>query len=145
MLVFMVCRLAHSQSTGWADEFALQRQQQQQLGAGPSTSAAAAGPSSWAEEFATAHKSEGEKWAEELGAQLDGGKVSEAQLEGEEAARAQSARLVAALTADGDPKMKSSKFLHFLSKMSRGELSFQDNKVGGAKTAPLKGWLWRIL
>ena len=122
----------HSQSTGWADEFALQRQQQQ--GAGPSMSAAAAGPSSWAEEFATAHKSEGEKWAEELGAQLDGGRVSEAQLEGEEAARAQSARLVAALTADGDPKMKSSKFLHFLSKMSRGELSFQDNKV---RKAPL--------
>ncbi|WIA12458.1 hypothetical protein OEZ85_012493 [Tetradesmus obliquus] len=39
------------------------------------------------------------------------------------------ARLVDALTADGDPKMRNSKFLQFLSKMSKGELEFEDNKV----------------
>ena len=32
--------------------------------------------------------------------------------------------------ASGDPKMRSSKFLQFVSKMSRGEIILEDNQVG---------------
>ena len=37
--------------------------------------------------------------------------------------------LVDVLSRDADPKMRNSKFLQFVSKMSRGELLFEDNKV----------------
>jgi peroxin-5 len=33
------------------------------------------------------------------------------------------------LAADPDPKMRASKFLQFVSKMSKGELMLGDNKV----------------
>lgn len=105
-------------STGWADDFAVQRQQQ-------------AGPGGWAEEFsqqqdggtagAWVHGFEQEQ--QEAAASRHGAAA------GSSDAQATSARLVAALTADGDPKMKNSKFLQFLSKMSKGELMFEDNKV----------------
>jgi hypothetical protein len=105
-------------STGWADEFAVQRQQQ-------------AGPGGWAEEFS--QQQEGgtagawvqgfEQEQQEAAASRHGTAMGSAD------AQATSARLVAALTADGHPKMKNSKFLQFLSKMSKGELMFEDNKV----------------
>lgn len=105
-------------STGWADDFAVQRQQQ-------------AGPGGWAEEFS--QQQEGgtagawvhgfEQEQQEAAASRHGAAA------GSSDAQATSARLVAALTADGDPKMKNSKFLQFLSKMSKGELMFEDNKV----------------
>lgn len=121
-------------STGWADEFAVQRLQQQQQQQG-----------GWADEF----KQQQGGWAQEFQQQQEGGTASEwaegfaeeqqeaaaASRHGSSAATADaaatSARLVAALTADGDPKMQNSKFLQFLSKMSKGELMFEDNKVGG--------------
>ena len=34
-------------------------------------------------------------------------------------------------TASSDPKIRNSKFLQFVSKMSRGELIMEDNQVGG--------------
>ncbi len=37
--------------------------------------------------------------------------------------------LVDVLSKDGDPKIRASKFLQFVSKMSKGELIFEDNKV----------------
>ena len=37
--------------------------------------------------------------------------------------------LVDVLSRDADPKMRNSKFLQFVSKMSRGELILDDNKV----------------
>lgn len=37
--------------------------------------------------------------------------------------------LVDVLSADPDPKMRASKFLQFVSKMSKGELILEDNKV----------------
>ncbi|GAX85689.1 hypothetical protein CEUSTIGMA_g13104.t1 [Chlamydomonas eustigma] len=37
--------------------------------------------------------------------------------------------LVDLLSKDANPKMHNSKFLHFVSKLSRGELMFEDNKV----------------
>jgi peroxin-5 len=104
-------------STGWADEFAVQRQQQ-------------AGPGAWAEEFTQQEGGTSSDWVqgfaqeqEEAAASRHGSTAATAD------AQATSARLVAALTADGDPKMKNSKFLQFLSKMSKGELMFEDNKV----------------
>jgi peroxin-5 len=33
------------------------------------------------------------------------------------------------LSRDANPKMHNSKFLQFVSKLSRGELMFEDNKV----------------
>jgi len=36
------------------------------------------------------------------------------------------------LAQDANPKMRNSQFLQFVSKMSRGELMFEDNKVGHA-------------
>jgi peroxin-5 len=33
------------------------------------------------------------------------------------------------LSKDANPKMRNSQFLQFVSKMSRGELMFEDNKV----------------
>lgn len=44
-------------------------------------------------------------------------------------AMASTRKLVDVLSADTDPKMRNSKFLQFLSKMSKGELIFEDNKV----------------
>lgn len=104
-------------STGWADEFAVQRQQQ-------------AGPGAWAEEFQQQEGGPASDWVQGFTQEQE---ASAASRHGNTAAsanaQATSARLVAALTADGDPKMKSSKFLQFLSKMSKGELMFEDNKV----------------
>ncbi len=45
------------------------------------------------------------------------------------ASLAQTKALAETLAADPDPKVQNSKFLHFLSKMSRGELYIDDNKV----------------
>jgi peroxin-5 len=108
-------------STGWADEFHVQRQQQ-------------AGPGGWAEEFQQQQGGTASDWVEgfeqeqqEAAASRHGAVNGDAQ--------ATSARLVAALTADGDPKMKNSKFLQFLSKMSKGELMFEDNKVCSSRNA----------
>ncbi len=42
---------------------------------------------------------------------------------------AQTKRLVDVLSGDADPKMRNSKFLQFLSKMSKGELGFEGNAV----------------
>jgi hypothetical protein len=42
--------------------------------------------------------------------------------------------------ASGDPKMRSSKFLQFVSKMSRGEIILEDNQVGGLAGGWVGGW-----
>jgi peroxin-5 len=116
-------QLPRPQSTGWADEFAVQRQQQ-------------AGPGGWVQEFAQQQQQAGgtaSEWVqgfsqeqEEAAASRHGRTAAAAD------AQATSSRLVAALSADADPKMRNSKFLQFLSKMSKGELMFEDNKVGVA-------------
>ncbi len=51
------------------------------------------------------------------------------------ASLAQTRALAKTLAADPDPKVQNSKFLHFLSKMSRGELYIDDNQVGVGKPA----------
>jgi hypothetical protein len=91
--------------------------------------AAAAGPRNWAEEFHEGQQQGG--WAAEFDQQQQeaaAGPVDAAAAAAD--ARATSARLVDVLSADADPKMQNSKFLQFLSKMSKGELMFEDNKVG---------------
>eukprot|EP00883_Tetradesmus_obliquus_P013392 jgi/Sobl393_1/6343/SZX78416.1 len=105
-------------STGWADDFAVQQHQQQAAWAEEFNKAeAAAGPQGWAAEFSEAQEAAAVQSTPEAAAAAAAD------------ARATSARLVDALTADGDPKMRNSKFLQFLSKMSKGELEFEDNKV----------------
>jgi peroxin-5 len=119
-------------STGWADEFAVQRQQQRQ------------GPDAWAEEFQQQEGGAASDWVqgftEEQEAAAGTRHGSSAATSAD--AQATSARLVAALTADGDPKMKNSKFLQFLSKMSKGELMFEDNKVCAAAGVAGSGMWW---
>lgn len=105
-------------STGWADDFAVQQQMRQ-------------GPGGWAEEFKQQQEAAGpQSWASEFEqAQETAATSSAASAAAAADARATSARLVDVLAADGDPKMKNSKFFQFLSKMSKGELTFEDNKV----------------
>lgn len=116
-------------STGWADEYAVARQQQQ------AAAAAATGPSSssWAQQFSEQQQqgAPASDWASEFeSAAADRhGTGAAAAAASSSDARATSARLVEALSASGDPKMANSKFLQFLSKMSKGELEFEDNKV----------------
>ena len=52
------------------------------------------------------------------------------------ASLAQTKALAETLAADPDPKVQNSKFLHFLSKMSRGELYIDDNQVRGGQQRP---------
>jgi hypothetical protein len=105
--------------SGWADDFAVQQHQQQ---------------AAWVEEFGKAEAAAGPQgWATEFSEAQEAAAVAstpEAAAAAAADARATSARLVDALAADGDPKMRNSKFLQFLSKMSKGELEFEDNKVG---------------
>eukprot|EP00879_Flechtneria_rotunda_P013327 GHRR01013917.1.p1 GENE.GHRR01013917.1~~GHRR01013917.1.p1 ORF type:complete len:656 (+),score=254.39 GHRR01013917.1:215-2182(+) len=107
-------------STGWADEYAVQHQLQQQHG-----------PGAWAEEFTKTAETVGpQNWVAEFReSQVSASTSAMDKAAAAANARATSARLVDALTADGDPKMKNSKFLQFLSKMSKGELMFEDNKL----------------
>lgn len=124
-------------STGWADEFAVQRQQQ----------ATAAGPGAWAEEFQQQEGGAASDWVQGFTEEQEAAAGTRHGSSAATSADAQvtSARLVAALTADGDPKMKNSKFLQFLSKMSKGELMFEDNKVCGAACCCCWWWCWLVM
>ncbi|KAI7842283.1 hypothetical protein COHA_003924 [Chlorella ohadii] len=117
---------AQQQQQQWAQEFERLR-----LGEpGPSSSAAWAaeyqqqqqqqqqGPAGWADEFAQAEAvesvAEGSSWVNEF-------------------------RSTAAAGTSSDPKMRNSKFLQFVSKMSRGELIMEDNQV---KEVPAAAAAW---
>lgn len=108
----------------WADR--QQRQQQQQGGGGGASVA-------WAEEFhAEGRGGAGGGWASEYlsdasattTATTTSGRIVAADAVD---ARASSARVVQALGAD--PKMASSQFFKFMSKMSKGDILFEDNRL----------------
>ncbi|GFR42462.1 hypothetical protein Agub_g3370, partial [Astrephomene gubernaculifera] len=113
--------LARPASTGWASEFAAQQPQQPQPAAWAAEFAAAAPASAWAEDFAAQEKQAQATAAE----QAD---QSQAERSGGDP-RATSAALAEVLGRSDNPKMRNSRFMQFVSKMSRGELTFQDNKV----------------
>ncbi|KAI8464483.1 MAG: hypothetical protein J3K34DRAFT_454916 [Monoraphidium minutum] len=124
-------QLPHVPSTGWANEF---EQQQQQ--AGP-----AAGPQSWAEEFS---HGEGERWAGEFEAAAAAAAAPpEARAADAGGAMEATRRMVEVLGSDADPKMRQSRFLQFLSKMSRGELLLEEGglkEVDPAAAAAARQW-----
>ncbi len=114
------------QAQQWAADFAeQQRRQQQQQRQGPAVE--------WAEEF-TDLQAPGGAWASEFSGGL-GAVEGQLKVEGRVAedgdALAQTRRLADTLAADSNPKFQNSKFLKFLSKMSRGELVLEENKVWG--------------
>ncbi|KAK3252415.1 Peroxisomal membrane signal receptor PTS1 [Cymbomonas tetramitiformis] len=104
------------------------------------------GPKGWAAEFHRQMQHPGIGWANDFHAQQNasaGGwvdefvdsraesaqKAADATTSGDLQATAQTKALVDTLAANQDPKFQNSQFLQFISKMSRGELSFEGNQV----------------
>jgi len=96
----------------------------------------------WAESFARQHQPPGQAWADSFAAQRKPGEAWAKELSTAQASSAAHARNVSSadalrstraladvLSQDANPKMRNSQFLQFVSKMSRGELMFEDNKV----------------
>lgn len=96
-------------------------------------------PDAWAHSFEQQHGANG--WASEFereqvlltsGDQMRGGNISNL------AAMEQTRMLAQTLAQNDDPKFQNSRFLQFVSKMSRGELIIDDNQVKPA-TLPASG------
>jgi peroxin-5 len=86
-------------------------------------------PSAWADEYhEAAQQQPGQGWADEFRAAADAGIAVRQAARGGDAVE-QTKQLAATLSASTDPKIKNSKFLQFVSKMSRGELIMEDNQV----------------
>ena len=102
-------------AAGWAAEYHHQQQQQ--------------GPNGWAEQFVSGEAGPS-SWADEFQAQAAAGSALRQRAAGDVDALDATRRLADTLAASSDPKMRHSRFLQFLSKMSRGELILEDNQVG---------------
>lgn len=130
----------------WADEFRAfhgplppgAALQPHMAGLAPPPQAAAAA-AQWADEFATAGREMpgAGDWASEFAQQQASAAPATRDATAAET-MAQTRRLAETLAADGNPKMRNSQFLQFLSKMSKGELKFQDNAV--VEVAPGEAW-----
>lgn len=97
----------------WADEF-------QNYG-GPSGA-----PQGWAEEFE--NQQNGDHWVNQFQEQQHQSLLRNGPM-GNIAGMEQTRSLVQTLSQNQDPKFQNSKFLQFVSKMSRGELIVEDNQV----------------
>jgi peroxin-5 len=137
-----------AQPGAWSDEFAQQQQfmrppQWRPMGADPIMSSVHTG-SEWANSFAAqlppGGAGPGAAWgvdefvAERQAAAGGRSQVDAAALDG--ASSAQTRALVQTLAANQEPKFQNSKFLQFVSKMSRGELIFEGNGVRERAAAP---------
>ncbi|KAK9799703.1 hypothetical protein WJX73_000203 [Symbiochloris irregularis] len=95
----------------WADDFAKQGQ-----------------PQGWSEEFLNGqHPRDG--WADEFAQQSLTSTSPAAQQESSAKALEQTRALADTLSRDANPKFQNSKFLQFVSKMSRGEIILEDNQA----------------
>lgn len=112
---------------GWIDEFS-----NIQLSSDNEKSSA------WASEFG---KKESETWVDEYGSEKQSAGVSALDREGiaSTSALEHTKRLAETLGSEKDPKFKNSKFLQFVSKMSRGELIMEGNQV---KQVPVASGQW---
>ncbi|PNW73046.1 hypothetical protein CHLRE_14g616750v5 [Chlamydomonas reinhardtii] len=136
--------MVRAPSTGWASEFAAQHPMAAQ---GPPLGGAAAAPgAAWATEFAggaAAPADTASAWAADFKSEQDTatapGTQGQAGRTGTADPRATTAALADVLSKSADPKMRNSKFLQFVSKMSKGELMFEDNKVV-ERTADASAW-----
>jgi len=130
--------VAPTMATGWATEFAgsaaLAARNQAQQAAGPAGWAQEfqeqQQPGAWATEFAE-EQTPGGAWANEFTQATEAveGERQRAATSGD--AMASTRKLLDVLARDADPKMQASKFLQFVSKMSKGELILDNanNKV----------------
>lgn len=103
-------------SDQWAAEFNQQQDVQR-------------GPQHWAEEF---QQQQGGGWADQFNeeqSQISTREFVSHQDAGNLAALEQTRSLAHTLSQNQDPKFQNSKFLQFVSKMSRGELIVEDNQV----------------
>ncbi|KAL4445746.1 hypothetical protein ABPG77_008945 [Micractinium sp. CCAP 211/92] len=118
-----------SGSGSWAADF--QRQQQQQ-----------GAPGAWADEFQAqaeaAPEADSAGWVNEFQSTAAAGAAMR-QRAAEGDALEQTKRLADTLASSSDPKVRGSKFLQFVSKMSRGELILEDNQV---KEVPAAAAAW---
>lgn len=81
----------------------------------------------WANEFAQ----QPDQWANEFERTQTGATASiSGQDQAQAASQGDTKALADFLGKDANPKMKKSKFLQFISKMSRGEIILEDNQVG---------------
>lgn len=96
------------------------------------------GPDAWAHSFVQQHGANG--WASEFEqeqtqiAQMRGANISNL------AAMEQTRMLAHTLAQNNDPKFQNSKFLQFVSKMSRGELIIDDNQVKPGASSSSGDW-----
>lgn len=83
----------------------------------------------WADEFS---QQPDNQWASEFERTQTGAAASISGMDSQTtaAARGDTKTLADLLSSDANPKMKNSKFLQFISKMSRGEIILEDNEVG---------------
>lgn len=80
----------------------------------------------WAEEF---NAKSGSEWANEFDQiQANQGRVRD-HSHSQQDAMEQTRALAQTMAVSNDPKFKNSKFLQFVSKMSRGEIILEDNQV----------------
>lgn len=88
----------------------------------------------WADEFA---QQPDNQWASEFDRTQTGAtaSVSGTDQQTEAATQRDTKALADMLATDANPKMKNSKFLQFISKMSRGEIILEDNQVHHAGIA----------
>lgn len=105
---------------GWADDYSR------------GIEAATDGQSSWASEFLADEKSLKNSWINEFESTAAIGSASKLNVESQDTL-SQTRRLAETLKADTSQKFQNSKFLQFLSKMSRGELIMEDNAVKEVK------------
>ena len=81
----------------------------------------------WVDEFAQQGPSTG--WADEFAQSSLTTTASASQQQADGSALEQTRALAETLSKDADPKFQNSKFLQFISKMSRGEIILEDNQV----------------
>ena len=149
----------HDEAQGWVDNFEAQDREHPHIPAnaahqavdvssllhkrpeGKSRAGAAMWPhEKWVEQFGeegpvSSADLPPEKWVEEFGtSQEQAAAPSEQQAANRADALQQTRALRDTLASSQDPKFQKSKFLQFVSKMSRGEIILEDNQVGPSST-----------
>ncbi|XP_022940955.1 peroxisome biogenesis protein 5 [Cucurbita moschata] len=113
---------------GWASEYSLNREKYANHEGWAQSFEQQYGANGWASEF------EQEKFQLASAQQMAGGNMMNL------SAMEQTRKLANTLAENNDPKFQNSKFLQFVSKMSRGELIIDDNQVKPNSLSPSDNW-----
>lgn len=118
----------HDEAKTWADDFGGQSRDAQAFADVTRTPPL---QNNWAAEFNSQNQRVGnDKWADEFStSQMQETGPSEKQAASRADAMQQTKALRDTLASSQDPKFQQSKFLQFVSKMSRGEIILEDNQV----------------